>query len=135
MPRTSNCSDRIQRMPATRTVSVRVLVLCLLRSGKHAEPQSGPAILNCSLLPRYPLERSGYAESANQRLRVLGQSVNDVPALLPGGRDEGADHGEVASPFLRPEAAGDFLPDLHHAPIALGLIGEYSKTGSDQAVG
>src|SRR3954466_549226 len=69
-----------------------------------------------------PLERSGYAESADQRLRVLDQSVNDVPALLPGGRDEGADHGEVASPFLRPEAAGDFLPDLHHAPVALGLI-------------
>src|SRR3954467_12284656 len=82
-----------------------------------------------------PSEHSGYTESADQRLRVLGQSVNDVPALLPGGRDEGADHGEVASPFLRPEAAGDFLPDLHHAPIALGLIGEYSKTGSDQAVG
>src|SRR4051794_41666831 len=69
-----------------------------------------------------PPERSGYAESANQRLRVLGQSVNDVPALLPGGRDEGADHGEVASPLLRPEAAGDFLPDLHHAPVALGPI-------------
>jgi hypothetical protein len=67
-------------------------------------------------------ERSGYAESADQSLRVLGKSVNDVPALLPGRRDEGADHGEVASPFLRPEAAGDFLPDLHHAPIALGLI-------------
>src|SRR6187455_3252002 len=69
-----------------------------------------------------PPERSGYAESADQRLRVLDQSVNDVPALLPGRRDEGADHGEVASPFLRPEAAGDFLPDLHHAPVALGLI-------------
>src|SRR4051812_30935851 len=69
-----------------------------------------------------PLERSGYAESADQRLRVLDQSVNDVPALLPGRRDEGADHGEVASAFLRPEAAGDFLPDLHHAPVALGLI-------------
>src|SRR3954462_13602612 len=69
-----------------------------------------------------PPERSGNAESADQRLRVLDQSVNDVPALLPGGRDEGADHGEVASPFLRPEAAGDFLPDLHHAPVALGLI-------------
>src|SRR4051794_41946327 len=55
-------------------------------------------------------------------MRVLGQSVNDAPALLPGGRDEGADHGEVASAFLRPEAAGDFLPDLHHAPVALGLI-------------
>src|SRR5918994_1072492 len=36
--------------------------------------------------------------------------------------DEGADDGEVASPFLRAEAAGDFLPDLHHAPVALGLI-------------
>ena len=51
-----------------------------------------------------------------------GQSVNDVPALLPGGRDEGADHGEVASPLLRAEAPGDFLSDLHHAPVALGLI-------------
>src|SRR3954453_16091290 len=69
-----------------------------------------------------PPERSGNAESADQRLRVLDKSVNDVPALLPGGRDEGADHGEVASPFLRPEAAGDFLPDLDHAPVALGLI-------------
>src|SRR3954470_3013055 len=69
-----------------------------------------------------PRERSGYAESADQRLRVLGQSVNDVPALLPGGRDEGADQGEDGSPSLRPEAAGDFLPNLHHAPVALGLI-------------
>src|SRR3954466_3729785 len=67
-------------------------------------------------------ERLGYAESADQNLRVLGQSVNDAPALLPGRRDEGADHGEVASSFLRPEAPGDFLPDLHHAPVALGLI-------------
>jgi hypothetical protein len=28
----------------------------------------------------------------------------------------------TAKSFLRPEAAGDFLPDLHHAPVALGLI-------------
>src|SRR3954468_8675268 len=80
------------------------------------------AVATSKVTAQVPLERSGYAESADQRLRVLDQSVNDVPALLPGGRDEGADHGEVASPFLRPEAAGDFLPDLHHAPVALGLI-------------
>src|SRR3954449_2370001 len=81
-----------------------------------------PGQLRKDVTAQVPPERSGNAESADQRLRVLDQSVNDVPALLPGGRDEGADHGEVARPFLRPEAAGDFLPDLHHAPVALGLI-------------
>src|SRR3954464_2448300 len=59
------------------------------------------ANLKSKVTAQVPPERSGYAESADQRLRILGQSVNDVPALLPGGRDEGADHGEVASPLLR----------------------------------
>src|SRR3954454_19891071 len=94
----------------------------IIRTAPSGIRATAPRILMIFVTAQVPPERSGYAESADQRLRVLGQSVNDVPALLPGGRDEGADHGEVASPFLRPKAAGDFLPDLHHAPIALGLI-------------
>ena len=53
---------------------------------------------------------------------VAGQRVDDVPALLPGGREEGADEREVHRTFQRPKAAGDFLPKLHHAAVAFGLI-------------
>ena len=45
-----------------------------------------------------------------------------VPALLPGGREEGADEREVHRTFGRAKAAGDFLTKLHHAPVAFGLI-------------
>ena len=38
------------------------------------------------------------------------------------GRDEGADEREVHRTLQRPEAAGDFLTKLHHAPVAFGLI-------------
>src|SRR5271166_2835489 len=43
-------------------------------------------------------------------------------ALLPCGREEGADEREVDRAFRRAKAAGDFLPKLHHAPVAFGLI-------------
>jgi hypothetical protein len=52
----------------------------------------------------------------------LGQGLDDVPALLFGGGDEGADDGEVTRTLFGAEAAGDFLPDLHHAAVAFGLV-------------
>src|SRR4051794_24165259 len=110
-PESQNLRDAVEDTPDGRRLELDAEIKAF--SGQN----SGDIVT-----AQVPLERSGYAESADQRLRVLDQSVNDVPALLPGRRDEGADHGEVASAFLRPEAAGDFLPDLHHAPVALGLI-------------
>jgi hypothetical protein len=52
----------------------------------------------------------------------LGQAVDDVPALVLGGREEGADDRQVCRALQRTEAAGDFLTELHHAPVTLGLI-------------
>ena len=53
---------------------------------------------------------------------MVGESVDDVPALLPCGREEGADEGEVHCTFRRAKAAGDFLTELNHAPVAFGLV-------------
>ena len=52
----------------------------------------------------------------------LAVATSHVPALLLGGREEGSDEREVHRAFGRAKAAGDFLPQLHHAPVALGLI-------------
>lgn len=53
---------------------------------------------------------------------IFHECLDDVPALLSGGRDEAADDGEVLGAFLAAEAAGDFLLELHHAPVLFGLI-------------
>ena len=59
----------------------------------------------------------------------MGESVDDVPALLVGGREVGADQREVHRPLQRPKAAGDFFGGkLHHARVAFGLIvGEWNS--------
>src|ERR1700739_1456780 len=62
------------------------------------------------------------ANGAEQDWRVLSEGVDDVPAVLFGGRDERADAGEVCGTVLAAEAAGDFHLDLHHAPVAFALI-------------
>src|SRR6266478_8855226 len=43
------------------------------------------------------------------------------PCFLAVG-EEGADEGEVHCTFRRAKAAGDFLTELHHAPVAFGLV-------------
>ena len=48
--------------------------------------------------------------------------MEDIPALLPGRGKGGSDDGEVVGTGLCTEATGDFLPQLHHAGIAFGLI-------------
>src|SRR4029077_572639 len=53
---------------------------------------------------------------------VPGKSQDDVPSLLFGGRDKGADNGEIHCPLQAAESAGDLLFDLHHAAIAFSLI-------------
>src|SRR6516165_5436739 len=78
------------------------------------------------LLPRKSAWRrcgvSRHTERIYQDLRVLGDSLDDVPALLFGGGDEGADDRKVGCTGDATEAAGDFLLDLHHAGVAFGLI-------------
>src|SRR3954465_12118856 len=69
--------------------------------------------------------RSGQSEARNQVLGIAGQGLEQVPALLPRGREERADHGEVLGASLGAEAAGDLLPQLHHPPVALHqIVGE-----------
>ena len=69
-----------------------------------------------------PTAGSGRTESVDEASRLLDEGVDHVPALLFGGRDEGADDGEIHGPLQAAEAAGDLLFDLHHAGIAFGLI-------------
>src|SRR3954454_14384172 len=66
--------------------------------------------------------RSCGTEASGEGVEVLGQGLDDVPALLFGGGDEGADDGEVTRALFGADAAGDFLPDLHHAAVAFGLV-------------
>ena len=61
----------------------------------------------------------------------MGQGIDDVPALLFRGRDEGADDGEIAGPRFGAEATGDFLSELHHAG---GLLGQVVREG-DAGIG
>ena len=42
--------------------------------------------------------------------------------MLFGGREHGSDDHEILGAGLSTESAGDFLPQLHHAGIAFGLI-------------
>ncbi len=48
--------------------------------------------------------------------------LDEAPALFSGGREHGAQSDEILSTSGGPEAAGDFLPDLHHAQIAFSQI-------------
>src|SRR5712672_1603363 len=65
---------------------------------------------------------SSGSERFYQDFRVLGDGLDDVPALFFGGGYKGADDGKVGCTGDATEAAGDFLLDLHHAPVAFGLI-------------
>src|SRR5262249_56757946 len=65
---------------------------------------------------------SRHTERIYQDLRVLGDSLDDVPALLFGGGDEGADDRKVGCTGDATEAAGDFLLDLPHPGVPFGLI-------------
>jgi hypothetical protein len=47
--------------------------------------------------------------------------------LLLGCREERADHSEIVGALLGAEATRDLLPQLHHAPVAFGLVvGEWN---------
>src|SRR5215213_8065264 len=60
-----------------------------------------------------------------QVLGIAGQCLEQIPPLLPRGREERADHGKVSGTSFGAEAAGDLLPQLHHPPVALGqVVGE-----------
>ena len=52
----------------------------------------------------------------------MSDGLDDVPALLFGRGDEGADVGKVGCCVQASEASGDFLFDLHHTHITFGLI-------------
>src|SRR5882757_2217714 len=71
---------------------------------------------------REALFLSSGSERFYQDFRVLGDGLDDVPALFFGGGYKGADDGKVGCTGDATEAAGDFLLDLHHAPVAFGLI-------------
>src|SRR5258708_5963304 len=56
----------------------------------------------------------------------MHEGCEDIPFLLFGGRERRTDCGEVLGAGLGAESAGDFLPQFHHARIALGLgVGEW----------
>src|ERR1700716_2522739 len=76
--------------------------------------------------------RRDTAKLAGSRVRASMM----FPALLLGGRDEGADEREADCAFQRAKAAGDFLPKLHHPPVAFGLIvGEGNRRIMKEAQG
>ena len=50
------------------------------------------------------------SEGENQFSGLLHERVEDVPALLFGGREHGSDDHEVVGVVLGTESAGDFLP-------------------------
>ncbi len=51
-----------------------------------------------------------------------GEGMEDVPALLSRGGDDGAEAGEGPRAGRGSEAAGDFHLDLHHPQVPLGLV-------------
>ena len=52
----------------------------------------------------------------------MHQGLEDVPALLSGGGDDGTHSGEVAGTPLGAEATGDLLAQLGHSEVTFGLI-------------
>ncbi len=53
---------------------------------------------------------------------VLGEGVEDVPVLLAGCGRDGTENGKGLGFGHGAKRAGDFLLDLHHAEVLLGLI-------------
>ena len=62
------------------------------------------------------------SERQDQLFRPSHERAEDIPALLSGGREHGSDDHEVVGAGLSAESAGDFLPQLHHARVAFGLV-------------
>ena len=52
----------------------------------------------------------------------MHQGLDDVPALLSGGGDDGTHSGEVVGTPLGAEATGDLLAQLGHSEVTFGLI-------------
>ena len=52
----------------------------------------------------------------------MHQGLEDVPALLLGGGDDGTHSGEVVGTPLGAEATGDLLAQLGHLEVTFGLI-------------
>ena len=52
----------------------------------------------------------------------MHQGLEDVPALLSGGGDDGTHSGEVVGAPLGAEATGDLLAQLCHSEVTFGLI-------------
>src|SRR5262249_5301487 len=65
---------------------------------------------------------SSQSEGLDRGGRVLNKGLQDIPALLFGGRDHGTVDDESIGPVFRPKAARDLLLDLHHASVLLRLI-------------
>ena len=66
--------------------------------------------------------RSGVLDVVDEAFGRSAQGFEDIPSLLLGSGDDGAQYGEVVGVAPGAEAAGDFLSQLHHAQVALGLI-------------
>ena len=52
----------------------------------------------------------------------VGEGGENIPALLTGGLDDGAQGGEALCALGGAGAAGDFLTQLDHPEISLGLV-------------
>ena len=52
----------------------------------------------------------------------MHQGLEDVPALLSGGGDDGTHSGEVVGTPPGAEATGDLLAQLGHSEVTFGLI-------------
>src|SRR5215472_2064705 len=78
----------------------------------------------CSFFVTAQVFRSGSSQSEglDQGVRVLSKGLQDIPALLFGGRDHGTVDDESIGPVFRPKAARDLLLDLHHASVLLRLV-------------
>jgi hypothetical protein len=61
-------------------------------------------------------------ECSDLDIGVLCESLDDVPSLLLAVEMKERITAKSNAPSRLPEAAGDFLFDLHHAHVAFGLI-------------
>src|SRR5207302_7327681 len=104
------------------------LRMALTRTGVHAPPRAVgiPRAVSARATPRSDLtpvprisrivtaqvaaDISHGSEGENQFSGLLHERVEDVPALLFGGREHGSDDHEVVGVVLGTESAGDFLP-------------------------
>ena len=94
---------------------------CLQPIGVGAKKiKQGFEFLNFSSCPG--CWRSGGLEGSEEAIGGLHEGGDEVPALLFGGGEHGADGSEVLGAGLSAEAAGDFLPQLHHADVGFGLV-------------